>query len=94
VLARLVAALRGNAHLVLSGREVPPVDLARLEVQGKVTRLDASDLAFTDDELADFAARRGVPGESLAHSGGWPALAEIAASGRRTSRRASCGRRC
>ena len=80
VLARLVAALRGNAHLVLSGREPPPVDLARLEVHGKVARLDASDLAFTGDELADFAVRRGVPGESLVRSGGWPALAELAAS--------------
>lgn len=94
VLARLVAALPGNAHLVLSGREPPPVDLARLEVHGKVARLDASDLAFAGDELADFAVRRGVPGESLARSGGWPALAELAASAAPDVEAASCGRRC
>ena len=62
------------------GPRPPLVDLARREVQGKVARLGAADLAFTVDELADFAARRGVPGASLVRSEGWPALAEITAS--------------
>ena len=80
VLAKLVAALPGNAHLVLSGRSPPPVALARLDVQGRVARLLATDLAFTDHELADFAARRGTDAEHLASTGGWPALAELAAT--------------
>jgi transcriptional activator len=80
LLAGLVAALPGNAHVVLSGRDRPPVGLARGEVQGRVTRLGAHELAFTDDELRHFATRRGVAGDRLVRSGGWPALAELAAT--------------
>lgn len=77
LLAALVDALPANGHLVLSGRHDPPVPLARLSAQGHVERLDESDLAFGDDELASFAALREVPVERLADLGGWPALVEL-----------------
>ena len=79
-LARLAATLPRNGHLVLSGRQAPPIPLSRLEVQGDVVRLGESDLLFTDEELAEFYAHRHVPAEQMASSGGWPALAELAAS--------------
>ncbi|MGH9210217.1 MAG: BTAD domain-containing putative transcriptional regulator [Acidimicrobiales bacterium] len=80
VLARLVAELPGNGHVVLSGRQLPPLALSRLEVQGQVLHLGEADLTFTEDELAEFAAQRRVNPAQLSESGGWPALAELAAS--------------
>jgi LuxR family transcriptional regulator, maltose regulon positive regulatory protein len=80
VLTRLVASLPRNGHVVLSGREPIPVALTRLEVQGHLLRLNESDLRFTDHELAEFAAQRDVTPDQVARCGGWPALAEIAAS--------------
>ena len=80
VLARLVAALPANGHLVLAGRRAPPLALGRLDVQGAVQRLTEADLLFTEDELAEFAEQRAVEVTDLAGSGGWPALAELAAS--------------
>lgn len=81
VLARLVAALPHNGHVVLAGRTPPPVPLARLEVAGEVVRLGEADMTFSSDELADFASRRGVPYEQVTACAGWPALAELSASG-------------
>src|SRR5262249_20306169 len=52
-----------------------------LDLAGRVARIDDGELAFTGEELAEFAALRGVPGESLAGSGGWPAMAELSATG-------------
>lgn len=79
LLSSVVAALPANGHLVLAGRQLPPTPLARLEVEGKVARLGAADLVFTDDELAEFAALRGVCRSKLATCGGWPAVAELSA---------------
>lgn len=81
LLARLVASLPRNGHLVLAGRTPPPVPLARLEVAGEVVRLGEADLSFSSAELADFASRRGVPFAQLSGCGGWPALAEVSAMG-------------
>jgi DNA-binding SARP family transcriptional activator len=81
VLARLVASLPRNGHVVLAGRTVPPVPLARLEVLGEVVRVDEADMSFSPAELVDFATRRDVPYGQVTNSGGWPALAELSASG-------------
>jgi LuxR family transcriptional regulator, maltose regulon positive regulatory protein len=80
LLQRLVASLPRNGHLVLSGREPLPVALARFEVEGQLLRLSEHDLRFTDHELAEFAVQRQVSPDQVAECGGWPALAEIAAS--------------
>ncbi len=79
-LAGLVDALPSNGHVLVSGRWAPPVPLARLATQGAVLRLSEDDLRFSEAELASFAAQRGVPTDRLAPTGGWPAMAELAAS--------------
>ena len=43
-------------------------------------RLDEDDLRFSEDELAGFAARRGLDVGRFGDIGGWPAMAELAAS--------------
>lgn len=80
LLAQLVGALSRNGHVVLAGRDPLPLPVARLEVRGEVLRVGEADLLFTDEELAAFAAQRQVPGSQVTGSGGWPALAELAAS--------------
>jgi LuxR family transcriptional regulator, maltose regulon positive regulatory protein len=79
-LAALVEALPANGHVVLASRWAPAVPLARLSTHGEVLRLTEDDLRFSDDELAGFAARRGVEIERFHETGGWPAMAELAAS--------------
>src|SRR5262245_38336003 len=79
-LASLVDALPDNGHLVLAGRAAPAVPLARLATHGAVLRLVEDDLLFSDDELAGFAARRGIPAGRMSLTGGWPAMAELAAT--------------
>jgi ATP/maltotriose-dependent transcriptional regulator MalT/DNA-binding SARP family transcriptional activator len=79
-LAGLVDALPSNGHVLVSGRWAPPVPLARLATQGAVLRLTEDDLRFSEGELASFAAQRGVPADRLTPTGGWPAMAELAAS--------------
>ena len=79
-LAELVNGLPANGHVVLAGRTEPPVPLSRLDSQGTLLRLGEDDLVFSGDELDGFAARRGVDPESLAGTGGWPALAELSAN--------------
>jgi DNA-binding SARP family transcriptional activator/ATP/maltotriose-dependent transcriptional regulator MalT len=79
-LAELVAALPANAHVVLAGRgDGPPVALSRLAAQGRVLRVVEGDLRFTEVELAELAAGHGVAPGELEGSGGWPAMAELAA---------------
>ncbi len=79
-LIALVDALPANGHVLLASRWTPAVPLARLATQGAVLRLTEEDLRFTDDELAGFAARRGIDAGRLEDTGGWPAMAELAAS--------------
>ncbi len=85
VLTGLVEGLPANGHVVLSGRSEPPLALARLSAQGQVECLRERDLAFGEDEVAEFATLRGLPRERLSDLGGWPALAELRTAGARTS---------
>ena len=43
-----------NLHLVLLTRSDPPLPVARLRAQGRLTELRAADLRFTTDEVATF----------------------------------------
>jgi LuxR family transcriptional regulator, maltose regulon positive regulatory protein len=79
-LADLVDALPSNGHVLLAGRTDPPLRLARLHASGEVVRIGDDDLRFTDEEVASFAAGRGVDAASLESAGGWPAMTELAAS--------------
>ena len=79
-LADLIDALPANGHVLLAGRWSPPMPLARLATQGAVLELTEDDLRFSEGELAEFAARRGISPERLGDTGGWPAMAELVAS--------------
>jgi LuxR family transcriptional regulator, maltose regulon positive regulatory protein len=81
LVAGLVDALPSNGHVVLSGRQDPPLPLARLTAQGRVERMGETDLAFSDEELGAFAALRDVSLDRLRDLGGWPALAELRTAG-------------
>ncbi|HET7038616.1 MAG TPA: AAA family ATPase, partial [Gemmatimonadales bacterium] len=59
-------------HLVLAGREIPDLPLARLRIQEQVVELSAADLAFTREEITAL----GVGGDVdtlLRQTQGWPA---------------------
>ena len=79
-LAALIDELPANAHVVLASRTEPPMGLARLRTQGAVRRVSEAELRFSPGELDSFAAQRGIDPDSLADTGGWPAVAELAAS--------------
>ena len=79
-LTGLVDALPANGHLLFAGRTPPPIPLARLTTHGALLEVTEDDLRFTDEELEAFAAARGVDGARLAGTGGWAAMAELAAS--------------
>lgn len=80
-LADLIDVLPSNGHVLLAGRADPSVPLARLAAQGEVVALGGDDLRFTPDEVAGFAADRGIADvERLASAGGWPAMTELVAS--------------
>jgi LuxR family maltose regulon positive regulatory protein len=79
-LAALVDTLPTNGHVMMAGRTEPPFPLGDAGDLGPVLRLAEDDLRFSDDELSGFAAQRGVAVEQLGDVGGWPAMAELAAS--------------
>jgi LuxR family maltose regulon positive regulatory protein len=79
-LAELVDALPANGHVLLASRTQPALPLLRLDTQGAVVALGEDALRFTDDELAGFAARRGLDPGRFDETGGWPAMAELAAT--------------
>ena len=84
VVATLVERLPTNASVVLSGRTLPPLSLAKLLLDDAVAVLGEAELAFTDDELRAFAEVRALPPELAADLPPWPALAVLnAAVGRR-----------
>ncbi len=80
---RLVESLCRHApptlHLVVASRDELPFPIARLRGRGEVLELDASDLAFTQDEVAELIAiTLGQGFQELARAvyaatAGWPA---------------------
>lgn len=80
LLARLVAELPTNGHVVLASRVAPPFAVAGLAAHGRLERIHEADLLFDDSERAAFAADRQVDASVLESSGGWPALAELVAA--------------
>ncbi len=79
VLDELVRGLPFNAHLVLAGRGIPDVPLARLRASDDLLEIGPDHLAFDADELATFAHHHGVAPTSLASGGGWPAVTRLTA---------------
>src|SRR5262249_16293601 len=67
-------------HVVLASRDVVPVATARLAATAQLTRIREGDLVFDDVELREFADARQIDISVLTGSGGWPALADLAAT--------------
>lgn len=59
-------------HLILAGREMPDLPLARLRIQEQVVELSAADLAFTREEIAALDVG-GDADTLLGQTQGWPA---------------------
>ncbi|HEY8544805.1 MAG TPA: BTAD domain-containing putative transcriptional regulator [Acidimicrobiales bacterium] len=79
-LGALLDALPANGHVVLAGRSDPPVPLRRFGAPGSVLWLDEDELRFSEEELTGFASQRGLDPHRFERTGGWPAMAELAAS--------------
>jgi ATP/maltotriose-dependent transcriptional regulator MalT len=77
MLARLLAELPRNGHLVLSGRSLPPLPITRMRSEGTAVVLRESDLGFSDDELDTLADHLGAPTAVAGHLSTWPALAVL-----------------
>jgi LuxR family maltose regulon positive regulatory protein len=78
LLSGIVRALPATAHIVLCGREVPDLPLARHEAAGELVRIGADELSFSDIEVRSLG-RRLDREPTLARSlRGWPALVRLA----------------
>ncbi|GAB4193267.1 MAG: LuxR C-terminal-related transcriptional regulator [Roseiflexaceae bacterium] len=88
-LAVLLERLPPQAHLVLSGRAVPPLPLARMRLRGQLAGLGAAELRFSADEVARFCTlmRLDLGSDLLAvlagRSEGWPGGLRLLAEGLR-----------
>ncbi len=80
-LARVLDELPRNGHVLLATRTTPSLPLARLTATGELLEVVELDLRFDADELSVLARRSEVDAAALAQSGGWPALADLAAHG-------------
>src|SRR5918996_1607945 len=78
VMAAVSAGGRDRAAGVVPGTTDEAPDPAT--VADAVWRLAEDELRFSDDELAGFAARRGIALGRFDDTGGWPAMVELAAS--------------
>jgi len=78
LLGLLVRRLPGNGHLLLSGRQLPAVPLARHRAAGRLTALGSADLAFTPAEVAAACQLLGRDQASVDELAGWPALVRLA----------------
>ena len=86
---RLIEALCRHApehcHIVLSSRAQPPFPIERMRGQGLVLDIDASVLAFSEEEVATLLqyssghGDRDLAGELHALTLGWPAAVRLAA---------------
>lgn len=82
LLARIVNELPPHAHVVLAGRQQPPVPLARRRAAEQVVDIGGDDLAFTPLETSALATSLDRPDQAteLGKLAGWPALVRLALS--------------
>jgi LuxR family transcriptional regulator, maltose regulon positive regulatory protein len=80
-LSELIRRLPANGHLVLSGRTMIDIPLARLRAGGRCLELGEMDLAFSDREERELAEKFGAE-SSRSSFAGWPALTRLALTAR------------
>lgn len=73
----LIQGLPFNGHLVLAGRSLPPMRVAKLRASDDIAAIEETDLTFDNCELVELAAHHGVPSEQLASAAGWPAVSRL-----------------
>ena len=79
LVSRLVANLPGDVHLVLSGRRLPRVGMARRVASGTGVLLGAADLAFRPHEVERLVGGTSTPSDvSLAE---WPVMLGLLRAG-------------
>ena len=84
-LSVLAEHVPGGSRLVLAGRDEPPVRVARLRAEGKITEIGPADLSLTVGEAASLLRAAGVmlADDDLAalhqRTEGWPAGLYLAA---------------
>ncbi len=78
VLDQLLRELPMNGHVVLAGRSLPRLSLARRRAGGDVQELNEEDLAFTPQEVETVAEFLGCAAPPATALGGWPALVRLA----------------
>jgi LuxR family transcriptional regulator, maltose regulon positive regulatory protein len=81
----LLRALPANGHLVLSGRVIPSLPIARLEATDQLVQIGEAELLFTRTEAEALATRYGTSLPEGAASSGWPALVRLALASRRSA---------
>lgn len=77
-LGALIRELPMNAHVVLAGRRIPGLPLARLRAADHVLAIGADELTFTQAETDALATNHSADGALLATTGGWPAVTRLA----------------
>ncbi len=78
----LLHRLSDRCHLALSGRRLPPVDLARQVASGTGLLIDAPDLAFRPDEVTALGGPHSELTRIDSELAAWPALASVVLHGR------------
>ena len=78
MLSHVLRHLPNNGHLLLSGRRLPEVPLARLKAAGRFIVFGANDLSFTPAEVEAASNLLGCEAERAHDLGGWPALVRLA----------------
>ncbi|MEW5785180.1 MAG: tetratricopeptide repeat protein [Bacillota bacterium] len=83
-LEHLLEYLPEKLHIILSGRTIPPLNLAKLKMAGLMLEVGQDDLQFNRGEIARFIVEEGnepVSGEIItlleAETGGWPAALRL-----------------
>jgi DNA-binding SARP family transcriptional activator len=77
LLVALVRSLPGHAHLILCGRHLPAVPLARLRAADQLLEIGPEQLRFDEGELRDLAIRLDADPELVGPLPSWPVLARL-----------------
>lgn len=84
-LTGLLDSLPFNGHLLIAGRSMPAIKLARLRAADEVIEIGEAELAFDQREIEELARHHRVDPEQLDGGGGWPAVTRLSLSSGRSA---------